>query len=53
MLFRSATDIWNSASDSNIYVNNGWAGRYLAIDNPNYPSGYPNSLTKYVFLIII
>jgi uncharacterized protein (DUF1501 family) len=38
-----ATDIWNSASDSNIYVNNGWTGRYLAIDNPNYPTGYPNT----------
>jgi uncharacterized protein (DUF1501 family) len=39
--FRS-TDIWNSASDSNLYVNNGWAGRYLTINNPNFPTGYPN-----------
>ncbi|AFK05171.1 protein of unknown function DUF1501 [Emticicia oligotrophica DSM 17448] len=37
-----ATDIWNSASDSNVFINNGWAGRYLAIENPNYPTGYPN-----------
>ncbi len=38
-----ATDIWNSASDSNVFVNNGWAGRYLAVDNPNFPTGYPNT----------
>lgn len=38
-----ATDIWNTASDSNVYVNNGWAGRYLSIDNPNFPTGYPSS----------
>jgi uncharacterized protein (DUF1501 family) len=38
-----ATDIWNTASDSNIYVNNGWTGRYLAVDNPSYPTGYPSS----------
>lgn len=40
-----ATDIWNTASDSNIFVNNGWTGRYLAVDNPNFPTSYPN--TKY------
>lgn len=38
-----ATDIWNSSSDSNVYVSNGWTGRYLAIDNPNFPMGYPNA----------
>ena len=38
-----ATDIWNSASDANQYVNNGWAGRYLSVENPNYPTGYPNT----------
>lgn len=40
-----ATDIWNTAADSNVYVNNGWSGRYLAINNPNYPNGYPNTKT--------
>ncbi|MDZ7936731.1 MAG: DUF1501 domain-containing protein [Emticicia sp.] len=40
-----ATDIWNSASDSNVFVDNGWSGRYLAIDNPNYPTDYPNAKT--------
>ncbi len=40
-----ATDIWNTASDSNVFVNNGWSGRYLAIGNPNFPTGYPNSKT--------
>ncbi len=40
-----ATDIWNTSSDSNVYVNNGWAGRYLAINNPNFPTGYPNTKT--------
>ena len=38
-----ATDIWMSASDSNVVVSNGWAGRYLSTEYPNFPSGYPNS----------
>jgi uncharacterized protein (DUF1501 family) len=38
-----ATDIWMSASDSNQYVNTGWAGRYLNQQYPNFPTGYPNS----------
>jgi len=38
-----ATDIWMSASDSNVEVTNGWAGRYLNTEYPNYPNGYPNS----------
>jgi uncharacterized protein (DUF1501 family) len=37
-----ATDIWMSASDSNTVVNSGWAGRYLGVEFPNYPNGYPN-----------
>ncbi|MGR3812418.1 DUF1501 domain-containing protein [Jiulongibacter sp. NS-SX5] len=39
--FRS-TDIWNSASDSDKQVLSGWAGRYLSLENPDYPNGYPN-----------
>ncbi|MDA0315645.1 MAG: DUF1501 domain-containing protein [Bacteroidetes bacterium] len=40
-----ATDIWMSASDSNKYVNSGWAGRYLAEEYTGYPTDYPNSVT--------
>ncbi len=38
-----ATDIWNTASDANQVVSTGWAGRYLSLQNPNYPDGYPNA----------
>jgi uncharacterized protein (DUF1501 family) len=38
-----ATDIWMSASDSNVSINNGWGGRYLNVEFPNYPNGYPNT----------
>jgi uncharacterized protein (DUF1501 family) len=38
-----ATDIWMSASDSNTVVNTGWGGRYLSVQYPNYPNGYPTS----------
>lgn len=34
--FRS-TDIWNSASDSNVVLATGWLGRYFAGEEPNYP----------------
>jgi len=38
-----ATDIWMTASDSQQYLNTGWAGRYLNYEYPNYPTGYPNT----------
>jgi uncharacterized protein (DUF1501 family) len=38
-----ATDIWQSASDANVVLNSGWAGRYLNVEFPNYPTGYPNN----------
>jgi uncharacterized protein (DUF1501 family) len=38
-----ATDIWNSGSDANQYLDTGWLGRYLNEEYANYPSGYPNS----------
>lgn len=38
-----ATDIWNTASDSNQYLNTGWLGRYLDDTYLNYPVGYPNA----------
>ena len=37
-----ATDIWMTASDSNQTLVNGWAGRYLNVEYPNFPMGYPN-----------
>jgi uncharacterized protein (DUF1501 family) len=38
-----ATDIWMSASDSDQVLNTGWVGRYLNIEYPNYPNGYPTA----------
>jgi uncharacterized protein (DUF1501 family) len=38
-----ATDIWMSGSDSNQVLVNGWGGRYLDYEFPNFPTGYPNS----------
>ncbi len=34
--FRS-TDIWNTASDSQIIISTGWLGRYLEQERPDYP----------------
>ena len=39
--FRS-TDIWMSGSDSQELITNGWTGRYLDLQYPNYPFDYPN-----------
>jgi|RhiMetdeSRZDD1v2_1073273.scaffolds.fasta_scaffold01029_11 uncharacterized protein (DUF1501 family) len=38
-----ATDIWMTASDSNQVLNTGWIGRYLNVEFPNYPNGYPTA----------
>jgi uncharacterized protein (DUF1501 family) len=38
-----ATDIWNSGSDANQYLDTGWIGRYLDDTYSGYPNGYPNS----------
>lgn len=40
--FRS-TDIWNSGSDADAYVNSGWIGRFLEKNFEGYPYGYPNA----------
>ena len=40
--FRSS-DIWVTAADYNQSLTNGWAGRYLSEEFPNFPSGYPNT----------
>jgi len=39
-----ATDIWMSASESNQNITSGWAGRYLNVEYPNFPNGFPNSV---------
>lgn len=38
-----ATDIWMSGSASNEVLTSGWAGRYLADQYPDFPTGYPNT----------
>lgn len=38
-----ATDIMQSGSDSTQVLTTGWLGRYLQVDNPGFPNGYPNS----------
>ncbi|SHJ37548.1 Por secretion system C-terminal sorting domain-containing protein [Hymenobacter daecheongensis DSM 21074] len=38
-----ATDIWTSASDSNVTITSGWAGRYLDGEYPSFPTGYPST----------
>lgn len=38
-----ATDIWMTASDADQVINSGWLGRYLGVEYPNYPNGFPNS----------
>ena len=37
-----ATDIWMSGSDSDQYLNTGWAGRFLNYEYTDYPDAYPN-----------
>ncbi len=39
--FRSM-DIWMSASDSDQYIETGWAGRFLQGLHPAFPDGYPS-----------
>jgi uncharacterized protein (DUF1501 family) len=39
-----ATDIWMSASNANEDIFNGFGGRFLNYEYPNYPNGYPNDV---------
>ena len=39
-----AMDIWLTAANSNEYLNDGWAGRYLNAEFSDYPDGYPNQV---------
>jgi len=50
--FRS-TDIWTSASASDEYLTSGWLGRYLDLQYPGYPIGYPNEEFKDPFAITL
>ncbi len=36
-----ATDIWTSASDENVNLGTGWAGRFLVEDNPDFIANPP------------
>ncbi|HEY0978632.1 MAG TPA: DUF1501 domain-containing protein [Flavobacteriales bacterium] len=38
-----ATDIWETGANADQLLNSGWTGRYLNLEYPNYPSGYPNT----------
>ena len=38
-----ATDIWMTASDATEVLTSGWTGRYLNVEYPNFPNGYPNT----------
>jgi len=38
-----ATDIWMTAADTDQILTSGWAGRYLGVEYPNFPNGYPNT----------
>ncbi|MBK7084205.1 MAG: hypothetical protein IPH53_05890 [Flavobacteriales bacterium] len=40
--FRS-TDIWETGADANQLLDSGWAGRFLNMEYPNYPVGFPNT----------
>ncbi|MEO7312699.1 MAG: DUF1501 domain-containing protein [Chitinophagaceae bacterium] len=38
-----ATDIFMSASDQNVVLQDGWLGRYLNMEYPGFPNGFPNA----------
>lgn len=44
--FRS-TDIWTSGSAADETETKGWLGRYLELEHPEYPTGYPNGTYDY------
>jgi len=50
--FRSA-DIWNSASDADVFESTGWMGRYLDDLYPGYPENYPNEDHEHPFAITL
>lgn len=38
-----ATDIFMSASDQNVILQDGWLGRYMNMEYPGFPNGFPNA----------
>jgi uncharacterized protein (DUF1501 family) len=40
-----AMDIWLTGSHSNQVLDTGWGGRYLDLEYPDFPEGYPNGQT--------
>jgi uncharacterized protein (DUF1501 family) len=38
-----ASDIYDTASDANVYLNDGWLGRYIANRFPGAPNAFPNA----------
>jgi uncharacterized protein (DUF1501 family) len=38
-----AMDIWETGAHHDQLLNSGWTGRYLNLEYPNYPAGYPNT----------
>ncbi len=48
--FRSA-DIWNSASDADVFESRGWLGRHLDDQFPGFPEEYPNAQYQHPFAI--
>lgn len=44
--FRS-TDIWTSGAGSDEIQPKGWLGRYLELEHPEFPTGYPNDPFNY------
>jgi len=50
--FRSS-DIWNTGSASDEFLNTGWVGRYLDNKFENYPANYPNADCPHPFALTI
>lgn len=50
--FRS-TDIWNTASQADEYLETGWIGRFYDQSYSDYPTGYPNTTNPDPFAITL
>jgi len=48
-----STDIWTSATDSNILNSSGWGGRYLNTEFQGFPIGYPNAQAPHPLAITV
>lgn len=50
--FRS-TDIWNSASSSEVTISSGWIGRFFNENHATFPENYPSPENPHPFAITI